>query len=80
MEEGETCSWVSSCLIRLDPWLLSSCGSFVFLEDWFKSGYARKVGSLRPCFMLHVLFAMDVTLIRLLDYAICIILIEDAIG
>lgn len=49
------------------------------LEDGFKFGYAGRLGRLDHVYASSSI-AMEVTLIRLLDSAFCIILIEDAIG
>ena len=49
------------------------------LEDGFKFGYAGRLGHLDHVYPSRSI-ATEVTLIRLLDYAYCILLIEDANG
>ena len=45
------------------------------------SGFqAASITTILAMFMLQIRFATDETLIKLLDYAFCIILREDAIG
>ena len=67
------------CCICLDPWL-SSCDSFVIVLKIGSSYYMLEVRVAATLFMFQIHLVTDCILIRLLDYASCIILIEDADG